>query len=276
MVWWWWWWRWMNDQESGIRNPESNRVSGLSRSHILLAWWHWHCCFPYDIGTDAMPVLGRCLLLSACQVKGCCMKCSGKHRTIVAKTDDPNMVQWLTDLKDSNPVEYSKVLQAAEPKAGQKYSKFNLTAYHEQHVGRKVRGHKEEDEAMTWPRYCQYHMEEITDPNDRMTLQECRASWLRDLQGPDAEKRDFYCRKRQAWESRDVVWVNTGKPVRYKKKEEEEARMVQRTHQSQSGADSVAAAAFSRMQNFVSMSGQTRCQWIRHQNFRTKMTTIGQ
>ena len=189
------------------------------------------------------------------QVKGLCGKCSAKHRTILAKTTDPTMISWFTDLKDGNPQEYAKVLSAAEPKAGQRYSKFNLTAYHEQHVGRKVRGQREDQEAMVWARYLQFHTEEITDPDDRMTPLECRASWLRDLQGPDAEKREFWSKKRQKWEERDVVWVTIGGPKRYKKKEEEESRSVQRTHTTQSGADSVAAAAYSRMQNFVSMEG---------------------
>lgn len=76
-----------------------------------------------------------------------------------------------------------------------------------------------------------------------------------DLQTADHEKMEVWSKKRQAFETRDIVWVATGQR-RYKKKEEEESRSVQRSHQTQSGADSVAANAFKRMQSFVSFSGK--------------------
>ena len=164
------------------------------------------------------------------------------------------MINWLNNLKDENQAEYSKVLSAAEPGPGQRYSKFNLTQYKEQHMARKVRGVREDQEGMTFERYMKYHTEEIEE-QDRMSPTECRAAWLRDLAGPDHEKKDVYSKKNQKYEARDIVWVTIGGPKRYKKKEEEESRSVDRVHSTASGSDSVATAAFKRMQNFVTLSG---------------------
>lgn len=181
------------------------------------------------------------------------MKCSQKHRGIVAKTEDASMINWLNDLKENEPEEYVKVLQAAEPGPGQKYSKFNLTMYKETQYAKKIRGVRENQEAMTWSRYLKYHTEEIC-PEDRMQPAECRASWIKDMSTEDFEKHDIFSKKTGNFEKRDIVWVTTGKQ-RYKKKEEEESRSVQRIHSSQTGSDSAAASARQRMQNFVTLSG---------------------
>ena len=163
------------------------------------------------------------------------------------------MIQWLNDLKETSPEEYQKVLAAAEPKPGQNYSKFNLTQYKETHMARKVRGIRENQEAMQWHRYLKFHTKEL-DPPDKMTEAECRASWLKDLQGPDYEKRDMFCRKTYRWEPRDIVWVTTG-ANRYKKKEEEDARHVSRVHSTANGSEAAASAALGRMANFVTLTG---------------------
>ena len=187
-------------------------------------------------------------------MKHLCGKCSPKHRGLVAKSDDASMIQWLNDLKENDPEEYGKVLAAAEPGPGQKYSKFNLTQYMESQMARKVRGIREDQEAMQWSRYLKYHTEEICE-QDRMSVAECRASWVRDMQSGDFEKRDIFCRKTGAWESRDHVWVTVG-AKRYKKKEEEDVRIVARVHSTANGSEGAAMAAQARMANFVSFTGQ--------------------
>ena len=146
------------------------------------------------------------------------MKCSQKHRGIVAKTEDASMINWLNDLKENEPEEYVKVLQAAEPGPGQKYSKFNLTMYKETQYAKKIRGVRENQEAMTWSRYLKYHTEEIC-PEDRMQPAECRASWIKDMSTEDFEKHDIFSKKTGNFEKRDIVWVTTGNnDTRRKKK----------------------------------------------------------
>lgn len=195
-------------------------------------------------------------------MKHLCGKCGSKHRGLVAKTDDAAMIQWLNEVKETNPEEYQKVLAAAEPGPGQRYSKFNLTQYAEARIGRKVRGVREDQEAMQFARYLQYHTTEIQE-HDRMTSSECRAAWMRDIQGPDFEKRDVFCRKTGKWEPRDHIWVTTG-AKRYKKKEEEDSRQVARIHSSGNGTEAAASAAFARMSNFVCLSGWAGRLFLNH------------
>lgn len=62
-------------------------------------------------------------------------------------------------------------------------------------------------------------------------------------------------RKSGQWEWRDHVWVTLGGQVRWKGKQEEEARSAVRAHQVNSGSDQAAAAAFQRVGNFVTFGG---------------------
>ncbi|CAJ1457594.1 unnamed protein product [Effrenium voratum] len=182
----------------------------------------------------------------AVKVRGLCQKCALKHRALCAKSGDQEVLQWFNTLKDSDGPEYRKVLAAAEPHPGQRYSKFNLTSYREEKTQKKQRGEREEEEAMSWTRYLAFHTEDLALP-DRMSASEARAAWLRDPK----ERIPVFVRKLNRWEERDHVWVATKGRKRWKAKLDEDSRTACRAHQSQTGSEQAAASVLGRLGNFV-------------------------
>ena len=180
--------------------------------------------------------------VSPAQVKGHCHKCSLRHRNILAKTPDQAMVSWFLSLMVDDPAEYRKVLESSGPECGQRKSRFSLTQYREKTKQKKIRGEEQGMELMDFSRYIKFHCDEVWPESERMTKSEARASWLRDLQGPDFERREIYSKKSGKTELRDFVWEKVTGPRRFKRREEEESRSSSRIQESNGSETAIAAA----------------------------------
>ena len=163
--------------------------------------------------------------------------------------------------------EYRKVLLASAPQAGSRKSNFSLCEYRETIKQRKLRSEEDGYECMDFTRYVEFHTKEVQPASERMTKSEAQTAWLKDLQGPDFERRSYYSKKSGKVEERDFVWQLSGLPKRFKKREEEHEKSAGRAHHTNNGSDSAFAEVRRRLaaSQFINLDAdetEFRRSWV--------------
>jgi hypothetical protein len=143
---------------------------------------------------------------------GHCPACSIAWRNLEKQCVEDGLAEWIASVKTGDLVKYTAILRdytrtVPPPGKGKKRNKFDVVQYQETSKEKKSSKLRVGWEAMTFGRYCQFHMS-LPEP-DNMTLPDCRMAWSRDLSDKDVEheKMEVFVRKSGKREVREHVYV---------------------------------------------------------------------